>query len=128
MGMTPHEICREEVIPADGLIYHFPLAINAGDWKWATLLVNANVGAGAENVAFTADVALNPTGPWHGSSMHDLREAATNKLFQFTEVAIMADTLAALIGLSNPAPYLRVNIRNTGANPATITILIILSS
>lgn len=128
MGMTSHEICRGEVIPADGVIYRFPLAINAGDWKRATLLVNANVGGGAENVAFSADLALDPAGPWYSTSLSDLRQAAASDLFQFTEVVVTADTVAALIGMSHPAPYLRVNIRNTGANPATVTVLIVLSS
>lgn len=120
------ELCAAESIAADGSANHFPIEDSEGnvavhDYEQVTFLVKLDVGDGVESVVFDVDVAAEDGGDWFDTTVHDLTTSAAKDV-QADAVTATADAQEALMALRNPAPYVRLNITNNGANPATVTV------
>ena len=125
-----YRIC-DESIAADGAVNNFPVEDSEGNialhnYEQITFLVDIDVGAGSESVVFDVDVAAEEDGDWFDTTIHDLT-AATAKDIQADDITITADTQEAAIALSNPAPYVRLNITNNGDNAATVTVWVLVA-
>jgi len=119
-------ICTAAVIAADSVADVFPITSSQklyrlDGWSQITFLVDADVGAGVESVVFDVEVAIDRDGDWFSVPVHDLTSAAAKDV-QAASVTITADAQAALFALLDSVPFVRVNVTNNGANPATVTV------
>lgn len=120
-----YRVAQDFRIPQDGNTYYFGVQDSQGytplqPWIYAHVMLNMTVTAGA-NVAFSVEIS-NDGVNWYGTTIHNLT-AAQNKWTQAANVALAANTVAAIMGVSNPAHFLRVLAVNTGAAPADINRL-----
>jgi len=76
--------------------------------SWAALYADLTLVAAGATATFR--VELSPDGiVWHTSFLHDLT-AAQNKWIQAANLVVNANATAVLLGISNPAPYVRVGV------------------
>ena len=123
---VPYGICTDAVVAADSVADVFPITdsqklVGLNGWSQITFLVKADVGAGIESVVFDAQVAVDPDGDWFAVPVHNLSAAAAKDV-QAASITITADTDEALFAIVDSVPYVRVNVTNNGANPATVTV------
>ena len=119
-----HYFCEADVIGQIAVQY-FPVTdtqevTNTGAWKWATVLVNATVPG---TLILTVEISHNGVN-WFPVLIHNLT-AVANKWVMVANVALAADTIAALIGISCPAPYIRLGAISGGGADATLTAVFV---
>lgn len=116
--LSCHTLCADRVIPQQVVTYLLPggQLTNYGPWNWATVVVNAVVPG---TLTFTAEISHDGVN-WFPCYVHALN-AAQNKWVIAANLAVVANTQAALFGLSCPAPYVRIGAIAAGAADATLT-------
>jgi len=116
-------VSEDYVLPNDSATDLFPVANSQGNtplqpFIYAHVLLYMTVGEGEETVTFDIQISSDNV-TWYDTTIHDLT-AAVNKWVQAANLAIAANVQDAIIGLSNPAHYVRVTANNSGATAATI--------
>ncbi len=121
-GVKTHYFCQNQVIAVGVVPTYYPIAstqgpTNIGAWEWGTVLVAATVPAG--NMV-TLNLQISHDGiTWFPVLIHNLA-AIANKWILALNVAIVATGQSSPIGISIPAPYIRLGAFST-TGPTTIT-------
>ena len=126
-GTQTYRLCDAAPIAADAVARTFNIADSQGlirlsEWEQISFLVVVDVGAGVEAVTFEVALAVEEDGDWFATSLYDLTNVGASKLLQFASVTVTADATVALFAIRDPAPFVRIQVTNTGANPATVTV------
>ncbi len=126
-----HYFCQDQVISRE-VVQYFPIAdkqgvpTSLGAWEWATILVDADVPAVPAGVTLTLTVEISHDGvAWFPIYIHNL-QAAANKWVLVGNIALAAgNTVAGLIGVSSPAPYIRLGAISAGDWDTTLTAIFV---
>ena len=113
-------LCTAASIAGDGstTTYYVPGAgISLSAYDRAILLVDANCGADS-SIAFTAEVSPDNAN-WYASYVHNLHAAADEDVLA-ASVTLTADTVAALLEVGLPLPYLRFKVSNANGKDAVV--------
>ena len=119
-----HYFCQDQVV-GQVAVQYFPVTdtqgpTNTGAWEWATVLINATVPG-----TLTLTIQISHDGvTWFPVLVHDLT-AVANKWVMAANVALAANTVAAVMGVSCPAPYIRLGAISGGGADATLTAVFV---
>ena len=124
-GVKTHYFCQNQIVPA--AIQYFPVTdsqgvTNTGAWEWATILVDATVPA-ASTLTLTVQISSDGVA-WFPVWIHDLA-AAANKWVLAANIVLAATVAGALVGVSCPAPYIRLGAISAGAGNSTLTAVFV---
>jgi len=124
--VTTHYFCQGQAVGAAAVQY-FPITdtqavTNTGAWEWATVLINATVPA-ASTLTLTMQISHDGV-TWFPVYIHNLT-AAANKWILAANIALAANTIGAVMGVSCPAPYIRLGAISAGAATSTLTAVFV---
>lgn len=125
-----YRLAKDYRIPDDSDDHYFGAEysqgyVPLGPWSYAHILLELEEVADGAVVTFSVEISDNAE-DWYATTIHDLT-AAQNKWVQAANLAITADTDATIMGISNPAPYLRVIANNSGNEAADIKQLVLIT-
>ena len=123
--VVTHYFCTGQAI-ALGAVQYFPITDSQnvtplGAWEWGTVLVDATVPPGS-TLTLTLQISHDGVN-WFPVLIHNLA-ALANKWVLAANVAVLATGLTSPIGISIPAPYIRLGAISLVA-PTTLTAVFV---
>jgi len=125
-GVITHYFCEDQVV-AVGAVQYFPIAstqgpTNIGAWEWGTVLVDFTIGAPGSTVTMTLQISHDGV-TWFPVLIH-ATAALGDKWVLALNAALVATGQSSPIGISIPAPYIRLGAFSTG-DATTLTAVFV---
>lgn len=124
-GVKTHYFCQNQVV-AVGAVQYFPIGSTQGPtpigaWVWGTVLVDATI-PGGTFVTLTLEISHDGV-TWFPALIHNTA-ALANKWILALNVGVVATGQSSPIGISIPAPYVRLGAFST-VGPTTLTAVFV---
>ena len=123
---TPY-FCTDQAIAVGVVPTYYPIATtqgptNLGAWKWGTVLVDLTIGAPGSFVTLTLEISHDGV-TWFPVLIH-ATAALGDKWVLALNVGLVATGQSSPIGISIPAPYIRLGAFSTG-DATTLTAVFV---
>ncbi len=116
-GVKTHYFCKDQVIAVGVVPAYYPIAstqgpTSLGAWEWGTVLVDFTIGVPGSFVTLNLQISHDGV-TWFPVLIHVLN-APGDKWVLALNAAMVATGQSSLIGISIPAPYVRLGAFSTG--------------
>ena len=126
-GVITHYFCEDQAIAVAVAPAYYPIAstqgpTNIGAWEWGTVLVDFTIGAPGSFVTMNLQISHDGV-TWFPVLIH-ATAALGDKWVLALNAALVATGQSSPIGISIPAPYIRLGAFSTG-DATTLTAVFV---